>query len=492
MSSARPFVVAFFVGVLSAIAGLLLVGWLADQSVAWYSISSFEGGAGYFVVFLALGGGIAGFFIGVIGSWWATTRGATFARCLALVLAVDVGLVAIATLLAWGLADHPPTIDGRPLVVEVELMTPEGSAPVDVEGFRSSLAVMTMDGDTGGYGSLEKDAARAEGARWIIRASVPLETSVPQKQIWVSWTEGEALYFPLPLRSRPTADDFAWSDWRGPSTVYRDGKWIEGDDLPDFRIRTRAQLEPPPEPPPTEAEVAAERDRAEAAALAAVPADAPLAAWLPFTRVDVSEARRVDVLTRIAARPNLRRPPHSGRRRRRGAGGRGAAPRQRPANGVGRMARGGARRGQGPGGPHGTRHSRGRGRRSVLRVGGGVVDPVWRLAARVAPAARAARRRPQRRLAGHSAPGPPAARQLRDAAGCRARGQFLPAAVDRRSAAADRPAAEVSDALVQRRAGVRPRPYRPCRTVAPSSAIVPSCLPALLPGDPPRRACWSG
>ena len=305
MSSARPFVVAFFVGVLSAIAGLLLVGWLADQSVAWYSISSFEGGAGYFVVFLALGGGIAGFFIGVIGSWWATTRGATFARCLALVLAVDVGLVAIATLLAWGLADHPPTIDGRPLVVEVELMTPEGSAPVDAEGFRSSLAVMTMDGDTGGYGSLEKDAARAEGARWIIRASVPLETSVPQKQIWVSWTEGEALYFPLPLRSRPTADDFAWSDWRGPSTVYRDGKWIEGDDLPDFRIRTRAQLEPPPEPPATEAEVAAERDRAEAAALAAVPADAPLAAWLPFTRVDVSEARRADVLTRIAARPNL-------------------------------------------------------------------------------------------------------------------------------------------------------------------------------------------
>jgi hypothetical protein len=75
--------------------------------------------------------------------------------------------------------------------------------------------------------------------------------------------------------------------------------------LPDFRIRTRVQVEPPPEPPPTDAELAAERDRAEAAALAAVPADAPLAAWLPFTRVDVSEARRADVLARIAARPTL-------------------------------------------------------------------------------------------------------------------------------------------------------------------------------------------
>jgi hypothetical protein len=305
MSSARPFVVAFFVGVISAVAGLLLVGWLADQSVDWYSISSFEGGSGYFVVFLALGGGIAGFFIGVIGAWWATTRGATFVRSLGLVLAVDVGLVAIATLLAWGLADHPPTIDGRPLVVELELMTPEGPAPVDAEGFRSSLAVMTMDGDTGGYGSLEKDAARAEGARWIISASVPLGTSVPQKQTWVSWAEGEALYFPLPLPSRPTEDDFVWSDWRGPSNLYRDGTWIEGDALPDFRIRTRVQFEPPPEPPPTDAEVAAERDSAEAAALAAVPADAPLATWLPFTRVEVSEARRADVLTRIAARPNF-------------------------------------------------------------------------------------------------------------------------------------------------------------------------------------------
>jgi hypothetical protein len=243
MASARPFVVAFFVGVLSAIAGLLLVGWLADRCVDWYNVSSFEGGAGYFVVFLALGGGIAGFVIGVIGSWWATSRGGTFLRGLGVALGVDVGLVAIATLLAWGLADHPPTIDGRSLVVDIELMTPEGPAPTDAEGFRASLAVMTMAGDTGGYASLDKATARAEGARWIISASVPLATSAPQKQIWVSWAEREALYFPLPLRSRPTEEDFAWSDWRRPSNLYRDGAWIEGDALPDFRIRTRVQVE---------------------------------------------------------------------------------------------------------------------------------------------------------------------------------------------------------------------------------------------------------
>jgi hypothetical protein len=305
VSSARPFVVAFFVGVISAIAGLLLVGWLADRCVDWYNISSFEGGSGYFVVFLALGGGIAGFFIGVIGSWWATSRGGTFLRSLGVALGIDVGLVAIATLLAWGLADHPPMIDGRPLVVEVEILTPEGLAAPDADGFSASVAVMTMDGDTGGYGSLDKDRARPEGTRWIHSASIPLQTSVPRKQIWVSWATSEALYFPLPLPSRPSEADFAWSDWRGPSNLYRDGEWLEGDALPDFRIRTRVQFEPPPEPPPTDAEVAAERDRAEAAALAAVPADAPLAAWLPFTRVEVSEARRADVLARIAARPNL-------------------------------------------------------------------------------------------------------------------------------------------------------------------------------------------
>lgn len=246
MSGPRPFVAAFFIGLLSAIAGLLLVGWLADQCVRWYSISSFEGGSGYFIVFLALAGAIAGFVIGVVCGWTATRRtGGTFQRGLALALAVDVGLVALATGLAYAAADHPPTIDGRALVVEIELMTPEGAMPTDEDGFRPSMAIMTMSGDTSGYAAVDRGAARADGARWIVPAALRLGTSVAQKRVWVSWVADTRLYFPLPIGSRPTDADFVWSDWRRPSHLYRGGEWFEGDAIPDFRIRTRVQFSEP-------------------------------------------------------------------------------------------------------------------------------------------------------------------------------------------------------------------------------------------------------
>ncbi len=172
MPGPRPFVAAFFIGLLSAVAGLFLVGWLADRCVRWYGISSFEGGSAYFVVILALGGAIAGFLIGVVCGAWGARAGGSFARGLGLALAVDVGLVALATGLAYVAADHQPTVDGRA-------------------------------------------------------------------------------------------------------------------------------------PAPTAEELAAARDAREAEALAAVPDNAPLDVWLPFTRVEVSEARRADVRARIAARPDL-------------------------------------------------------------------------------------------------------------------------------------------------------------------------------------------
>ncbi|MFT3665472.1 hypothetical protein [Piscinibacter sp.] len=177
MSASRTLAVVFFTGLLSAAAGLVLVGWLAGQCIRWYRISSFEGGSAYFAIMLALGGAIAGFVIGAVCAWRVgSAPGGTFVRGLALALAVDLALVALATGLAYAAADHPPP--------------------------------------------------RAE-------------SSAPENQ------------------------------------------------------------------PPTEAQRAEARERREARALAALPADAPLEAWLPFTRVEVAEARRAEVRSRIAARPDL-------------------------------------------------------------------------------------------------------------------------------------------------------------------------------------------
>ena len=43
------------IALLTAAVGLMLGGYLASLAVGWYRVSSFEGGAGYFVVGLALG-----------------------------------------------------------------------------------------------------------------------------------------------------------------------------------------------------------------------------------------------------------------------------------------------------------------------------------------------------------------------------------------------------------------------------------------------------
>lgn len=42
-------------------------GTVAGLAVDWYNVSSFEGGAGFFVVGMALVGLIAGFLIGLVG-----------------------------------------------------------------------------------------------------------------------------------------------------------------------------------------------------------------------------------------------------------------------------------------------------------------------------------------------------------------------------------------------------------------------------------------
>ena len=44
------------IAVLTAAFGALLSGIVASLAVDWYRISSFEGGSGYFVIFIALGG----------------------------------------------------------------------------------------------------------------------------------------------------------------------------------------------------------------------------------------------------------------------------------------------------------------------------------------------------------------------------------------------------------------------------------------------------
>lgn len=116
-------VIALTCGVL----GLLLAGWLAAACVSWYRISSFEGKAGYFVVFTALLGAIVAMGIALITTGVVASTGSPwFLRSMAFSLGLVVSAAAGAAMACRLLADIPPTIDGCELDLEVEVRQPAG------------------------------------------------------------------------------------------------------------------------------------------------------------------------------------------------------------------------------------------------------------------------------------------------------------------------------------------------------------------------------
>jgi hypothetical protein len=67
--------------------------------------------------------------------------------------------------------------------------------------------------------------------------------------------------------------------------------------------RFRVQIKPPPPPPKTQSDYEAEQAAAKEAEFVAIPADAPLSKWLPYTSYAQPQTERA--LQAIAKRPNL-------------------------------------------------------------------------------------------------------------------------------------------------------------------------------------------
>ncbi len=59
--------VSLLVACICGVLGMLHAGVIANACVSWYQVSSREGESGYFVIFIAMGGGIAGLIPGLIG-----------------------------------------------------------------------------------------------------------------------------------------------------------------------------------------------------------------------------------------------------------------------------------------------------------------------------------------------------------------------------------------------------------------------------------------
>ncbi|MEO7966145.1 MAG: hypothetical protein ABIT38_19755 [Gemmatimonadaceae bacterium] len=229
---------SFFVGVLTGIAGLCISALCASLAIDWYRISSFEGGSGYFAVFLALIGGIVAFIIGMIV---ARTAGAvptpSFLRSLGTALAVVVTLNGAIAGVARLLADVPPEIDGEQLLLTFEVKWPasETTDPRTLTAVPHASLGVTSGGTVRKQeeGAFLVEDARQEERRWIAPGAVRLFTSRGKPLLLLASGDKSLGGFLLPLASHPTTKDREWSVWMPHP---RDGKPA----LPDgFRVRYR-------------------------------------------------------------------------------------------------------------------------------------------------------------------------------------------------------------------------------------------------------------
>src|SRR5690242_14992078 len=130
-------IASVFVALLTGGLGLFLAALVAAGCVSWYHISGFEGKSGYFVVAIALLGGIAGGILGLaISRAIGAGSGLAFFKGLGLSFGVVTAAAGIAAAIAWSLADIPPKLGGQYLELQVEIKLPAGQTnpPTSLEG----------------------------------------------------------------------------------------------------------------------------------------------------------------------------------------------------------------------------------------------------------------------------------------------------------------------------------------------------------------------
>jgi len=211
----RSVLVACITGILSLFAS----GYVADLAVPWYQISSFESGAGYFVVFMALVGGVAGFVVGLITSRAVAARPRPgFSKSLAFSCATVAVLLAAVAGVARLLADVPPSIDGEALFLMVELRWP-ARTDVPVPPALQGAGYVRLGTATGTIvrkqedGPLFLDSAHQVDERWIVPGVVGIFTSRGQRVLEFGAGATPLGGFIVPLPAHPDRAQLEWSDW---------------------------------------------------------------------------------------------------------------------------------------------------------------------------------------------------------------------------------------------------------------------------------------
>lgn len=270
---------AFVIGVLCAVVGCLAAGVIAEFCTHWYHISSFEGGAGYYVVFIALGGLVAGFGIGALASLAVLLQGGGFGKGLGLSMAIVASLAVLSFGLSWLFGDVPPKLRGDELFVLVELQCPSDWQPSNKVRASQNYAVLrSLDaGNRSRHATstqLQWEKVRNEGGHVIFGDHLFLFTSTGIRALEFSLGEINVANAIVPLPGHPGAEFEQWSEWRPAA----DPSGADSGYLYRFRVQRESDRDKEKQ------EQLAKRRESRRASFDRLTLTSPLELWLPFAQ----------------------------------------------------------------------------------------------------------------------------------------------------------------------------------------------------------------
>ena len=200
-------------GLLTGLVGLVLAGLAGDTVTRLHRVSDFEGARAYLVVFLlAPAGALLGVIVAVL-----CARRVVPGQLSSLVvqeawaLAITAGIVGAAFGLAWLTAERPLAIDGRDVILELEIRVPAHLVGAEGEGgIRVSLYAGSKDNASV---DLDRDAVRREAQHLVFPGRARLRSRAARRSLLVGLSPTPAQVVDLPLEASPTAPSAAWSPW---------------------------------------------------------------------------------------------------------------------------------------------------------------------------------------------------------------------------------------------------------------------------------------
>lgn len=233
---------ALVVGVVCGVAGAALSLYAGELIVRAYKISSFEGGSGYFVVFLLMPlGFIVGLVTGVVMMRVSGAHGlGAVALQQGLAVLVTAGVLTIGYAAAYFMAPRDLTVNGQSLTLELELrFRPTAGEEPSAENLTVSLHAAGKDNR---FAEVASDhAALRDG--WFV---TPVEAglfSLSATRLLSVTREGKGVQvFDLPLRAKPTTADTTWTDWMRSRPPLGASEKLAPDDPAACEIRYRVRF----------------------------------------------------------------------------------------------------------------------------------------------------------------------------------------------------------------------------------------------------------